>query len=232
MTELLRKGARQLIQQAVEAELAELLERYAGRVDERGRRAVVRNGHLPEREILTGVGPVPVKVPKVRSRAGGAGLVSLLLGAAVREESSSRGSGPALAVPEGYRHGTDAGGAGGVGRPGGERAVVFGYQSPEAGKGGGVCRMVPPGRGSRPLGLSVGGRHLQRPESGPPEALCTGDHRRERAGREALSGHRGWGSGVDPELAGSAAMLEAAWAQGVAKAGGGRWGSRVLVGAG
>ena len=57
-----------MIQQAVEAELAELLERYAGQVDARGRRAVVRNGYLPERAILTGVGPVPVKVPKVRSR--------------------------------------------------------------------------------------------------------------------------------------------------------------------
>ena len=70
LTELLRTGAKRLIQQAVEAELAELLERYEGQVDERGRRAVVRNGYLPEREILTGVGPVPVKVPKVRSRTG------------------------------------------------------------------------------------------------------------------------------------------------------------------
>ena len=70
LTELLRMGAKRLIQQAVEAELAELLERYKGQWDERGRRAVVRNGYLPEREILTGVGPVPVKVPKVRSRTG------------------------------------------------------------------------------------------------------------------------------------------------------------------
>jgi len=35
-----------------------------------GNRAVVRNGHLPEREILTGVGPVAVEVPKVRDRSG------------------------------------------------------------------------------------------------------------------------------------------------------------------
>ena len=70
LTELLRGGARQLIEQAIEAELAELLGRYAGRVDDQGRRAVVRNGYLPERVILTGVGPVSVKVPKVRSRTG------------------------------------------------------------------------------------------------------------------------------------------------------------------
>ena len=35
-----------------------------------GRRAVVRNGPLPEREILTSVGPVAVEVPKVRDRSG------------------------------------------------------------------------------------------------------------------------------------------------------------------
>jgi len=70
LTELLRTGARQLIQQAIEAELAELLAQHEGEVDAQGRRAVVRNGYLPEREILTGVGPVPVKVPKVRSRTG------------------------------------------------------------------------------------------------------------------------------------------------------------------
>jgi len=70
LTELLRTGARRLIQQAIEAELAELLARYEGQADEQGRRVVVRNGYLPEREILTGVGPVAVKVPKVRSRTG------------------------------------------------------------------------------------------------------------------------------------------------------------------
>ncbi len=70
LTELLRTGARRLIQQAIEAELAELLARFEGAVDTQGRRAVVRNGYLPEREILTGVGPVSVKVPKVRSRTG------------------------------------------------------------------------------------------------------------------------------------------------------------------
>jgi len=68
LTELLREGAKRLIEQAIEAELAELLAQYAEVRDEQGRRAVVRNGYLPEREILTGVGPVAVKVPKVRSR--------------------------------------------------------------------------------------------------------------------------------------------------------------------
>ena len=68
LTELLRAGAKRLIQQAIEAELSELLAQYGEQVDDQGRRAVVRNGYLPEREVLTGVGPIPVKVPKVRSR--------------------------------------------------------------------------------------------------------------------------------------------------------------------
>ena len=49
LTELLRNGARQLIQQAVEAELAELLDTNAHRRDDQGRPAVIRNGYLPER---------------------------------------------------------------------------------------------------------------------------------------------------------------------------------------
>jgi len=68
LTDLLHSGARQLIAQAVASELAELLAAYAGKRDAQGRAAVVRNGYLPEREVLTPVGPVKVKVPKVRSR--------------------------------------------------------------------------------------------------------------------------------------------------------------------
>jgi putative transposase len=69
LTELLRQGAQRLIRQAVEAELAELLAQHVGQTDRNGRAAVVRNGYLPEREVLTGLGPVSVRVPKVRSQA-------------------------------------------------------------------------------------------------------------------------------------------------------------------
>jgi putative transposase len=70
LSELIRNGARQLLAQAVEAELQEFLSEYAERRDEQGRQAVVRNGYLPERTIQTGVGDVAVKVPKVRDRSG------------------------------------------------------------------------------------------------------------------------------------------------------------------
>lgn len=62
--------ARELIARAVEAELAEFLAHYDGTVVPDGRRAVVRNGHLPARTIQTGVGDVEVKVPRVRDRSG------------------------------------------------------------------------------------------------------------------------------------------------------------------
>ena len=67
-TAVLRTGARKLIAQALKAEMAELLTAYAEKRDEQGRALVVRSGHHPEREIQTGIGPVPVQVPKVRSR--------------------------------------------------------------------------------------------------------------------------------------------------------------------
>ena len=59
----------QVIQQAIEAELTALLERFEN-VKLHGQRAVVRNGYLPEREVLTAAGPIAVKVPKVRDRSG------------------------------------------------------------------------------------------------------------------------------------------------------------------
>jgi len=70
ITELLRTGARQLLAQAIEAELAVHLEEHKAERLPDGRKAVVRNGYLPQRTIQTGLGDVPVQVPKVRDRAG------------------------------------------------------------------------------------------------------------------------------------------------------------------
>lgn len=70
LDDLIQQGARQIIRQAIEAELATMLEQYANVKAIDGRRAVVRNGYLPAREIVTAVGPVSVQVPKVRDRSG------------------------------------------------------------------------------------------------------------------------------------------------------------------
>ena len=80
LTQLVRQGARKIIAQAVEAELQEFLQSYQDLKDDQGRQAVVRNGYLPQRTIVTGVGAVEVQVPKVRDRSGsGIKFNSLLL---------------------------------------------------------------------------------------------------------------------------------------------------------
>ncbi len=70
LTALIRTGAQKLIAQALKVEVADLLATYAGQQDEQGHARVVLSGHHPTREIQTGIGPVTVQVPKVRSRAG------------------------------------------------------------------------------------------------------------------------------------------------------------------
>lgn len=70
LTEVLRRGAGALLQEAVEAEVAEVIARYQRLKDEHGRQRVVRNGHQPERIIQTGIGDVRVKAPRVRDREG------------------------------------------------------------------------------------------------------------------------------------------------------------------
>jgi Transposase and inactivated derivatives len=79
LTEVLRRGAKELLQQAVEAEVAAALAQYAELKDEQGRQRVVRNGYLPERTIQTGIGDVPVRAPRVRDRAGELKFSSSLL---------------------------------------------------------------------------------------------------------------------------------------------------------
>lgn len=69
LTDILRGGARKLIEQAVEAELSDLLSQYGEERLPDGRARLVRHGHLPEREVLTGIGAVSVQVPRVRDRA-------------------------------------------------------------------------------------------------------------------------------------------------------------------
>ena len=68
LTEVLRNGARALLAQAVEAEVAGFLDKHADLKIEDGRARVVRHGHLSERAVMTGIGPVAVKQPRVCDR--------------------------------------------------------------------------------------------------------------------------------------------------------------------
>ena len=66
ITEILRNGAKKLLAEALEAEIKSFLSQYADFKDDQGRMRVTRNGYLPEREIQTGIGPVPAKAPRIR----------------------------------------------------------------------------------------------------------------------------------------------------------------------
>ena len=71
LTEVLQVGARKLLAQAVEAEVCAFLDSHSDLVDDLGHRRIVRNGHLPERAIQTGIGPLKVRQPRVRDRGDG-----------------------------------------------------------------------------------------------------------------------------------------------------------------
>ena len=73
LTEVLRDGARALLAHAVEAEVAGFLGGHADKLTDDGHRRLVRHGHLPEREVMTGIGLVAVRCPRVRDRAADGG---------------------------------------------------------------------------------------------------------------------------------------------------------------
>jgi putative transposase len=71
LEQLLSEGARKLLQAAIENEVSEYLQSQSNRRGESGERSAVRNGYLPERDLVTGVGPVKIRQPRVRHRDGG-----------------------------------------------------------------------------------------------------------------------------------------------------------------
>lgn len=73
LEELAREGARRMLRVALELEVNSFLEQHGKLHDERGRQRLVRNGYLPEREVLTGIGPLAVRQPRVRDRGGDEG---------------------------------------------------------------------------------------------------------------------------------------------------------------
>jgi putative transposase len=68
LAEVLRQGARTLLAQTVEAEGLSFLKLLADKRTEDGHRQLVLDGHLPEREIATGIGHVGVRQPGVGDR--------------------------------------------------------------------------------------------------------------------------------------------------------------------
>ena len=72
LTAVIRAGAKELLRTAVQAEVSTFIAEHAQFLDEDGRQRLVRHGFLPEREVMTGIGAVPVQVPRVRDRGSNA----------------------------------------------------------------------------------------------------------------------------------------------------------------
>ena len=190
LTEVLQAGARELLAQAVEAEVSVFLGSHAALVDAAGRRRVVRNGYLPERFIQTGIGPVSVRQPRVRDRGDGAiRFTSAILPRYLRRAKSLEDLLPWL-----YLKGISTGDFGEA------LAALLGSSAPGL-SASTITRLkevwgVEAERWQRrdltaqALRLFLGGRHLfQRPHGGR-EAVHPGDRRGHGQGTEGTDRHR------------------------------------------
>ena len=108
LTEILRSGARQLLAQAIEAEAAALLNAYEHLRTDDGRQRLVRHGHGPERSILTGIGPVPVRRAKLRDR-GAASEARIRLSSSILPKFARRTPSLDAALPVLYLRGISSG---------------------------------------------------------------------------------------------------------------------------
>lgn len=96
LEEILQEGARSLLQQAIEQEVMDYIEKYQSVLDVTGKRLVVRNGRMPERTITTGIGPVKIQQPRIHDRRGGERFTSAILPPYLRRVASIDALIPAL----------------------------------------------------------------------------------------------------------------------------------------
>jgi putative transposase len=68
LEQLARKGARKMLQQALELEVEEYIQAHRQDTESSGRKTVVRNGYHPSRSIISGIGPIPIRQPRVDDR--------------------------------------------------------------------------------------------------------------------------------------------------------------------
>jgi len=68
LEEVIVGGARKMLKLALENEVDEFIAKHSALVDEDGKRIVSRNGYMPARDILTGVGPINITQPRIDDR--------------------------------------------------------------------------------------------------------------------------------------------------------------------
>lgn len=96
LEDTLREGARQLLQAAIENEVQEYIKNFMCEKASNGRKAIVRNGYLPERSIITGIGPINIKQPRVRDKRKETTFTSAILPPYMRRTPSLESVIPAL----------------------------------------------------------------------------------------------------------------------------------------
>ena len=138
LTDLLRKGARELLQAAVEAERDAFLAAFAERRTAEGRAAVVRSGYHPERAVQAGIGPVTVKVPKVRAKDGKPVTFRSALVPPYGTKGQNYRSRAALALSQGYLDRRNGRGSEDALGPGGNRFLCQDNFTFERPVGGGI----------------------------------------------------------------------------------------------
>ena len=109
LTALLRSGARQLLEQAIEAEVAAFLAASKDLKLADGRDRLVRHGHGPERVIQTGIGPVEVQRVKVRDRDPGPAAERIRFSSALLPRWARRTTSLDALLPILYLRGVSAG---------------------------------------------------------------------------------------------------------------------------
>ena len=174
LTGLLREGARQLLHEAVEAELADYLSQYQAERDAGGRRCVVRNGYLPARTLLTGVGRGAYSGAEDAGPARPGPAFHLGLVATVYQAHGECGERVAVVVFEGGVHGGHERGVGGVAGGAGEGFIGGDGESVEAVVGAGVPGLVCAGFTWPAIRVRVGGWDLLQRARGGCQAVFTG----------------------------------------------------------
>ena len=68
LEQVARQGAQKMLRLALENEVEEFIQKHSNLKGENGKKVVTKNGYMPEREILTGMGPLPIKQPRIDDR--------------------------------------------------------------------------------------------------------------------------------------------------------------------
>jgi putative transposase len=228
LTEILRNGARALLAHAVEDEVAGFLGDHADKLTADGRARLVRHGHLPEREIVTGIGPVAVRCPQVRDRAADGGerirFSSVILPPYARRSKRSANPNP---LPQGRLHRRLRRGARRVAWQGHRWALGLDHREAQGGLVGRARALEQ----ARPLGqtlrLLLGRWH---PRAGParrPGPVPAGHHRRHTRRQEGTRRSHRWRARERTILEGAAPRPQAARTIDGSRAGGRRWRARL-----